>query len=488
MVKQFEGSFLEVVEQIAPHLVETYRHNSNTDDALAIKKRTITHDVPRTALVDFSGATFSDFSNECLTDNVFREQYAQGNLTGGLVNKLYISNYVNTSSALYDDAKAKQLPPDADEFEQIEAYTMQQASNMRFLNFAYRDQDNHLCAFGLVFNQEHPETWLLQMDRDTTSSIQSRHTVVLASGDLIQTRSGDNADQNDLNKRIALAINNPMVNQLVSGLIDEHHQVSTDALQALQGRIKPGVNIDDRCAKKTQLVDVIKLTRTALTDMGHEDTADFEGFIKTLTANASTCPNFFREDLFEKTLQAISEQPTKAFEKQLVHFQTAINAMSIKSPEEVQLHLQANQVLQHIEAVMQQSRGTTEEPKARLDLGSILNACTKILSEPTNKSNLTRLASLSQGMAHKKSSIWKTLSHALSVFLTLTLIVATLGIALLVNNKTKHPINMSEDTDLNSEKKALAKSISNYKTALNQMTSDTDLTTKDVDFSKRPRP
>lgn len=240
MIKKVSGSVLEVfnADSNAKPFKSDFREISKPE----VNEAQIKADLARTHLVDFSGKKFSDFEQECDTEDNYSQQFKQDNLEGAGVVDLYQRFINNRRNAL-------KRADDRDEF------SINWVQGNKKLRFAYRDEQSDLCGFGLVFNEKHPESWALQITKKTTAPLEKRTATLFTSGALSKSITSTDKMTN-LSDEIKLALGSAKVAQLITGLIDNNGRISSDKFEKLHTRINPFKTIDDRDTKIQALQEI----------------------------------------------------------------------------------------------------------------------------------------------------------------------------------------------------------------------------------------
>ncbi len=456
----------------------------------AINESTIKVDLPRTALVDYSGKTFTDFINECKKNEVYIEQYAQGNFDGGDALSAYILYYTQKASLMFDEAE--KLPKKSTERIKKEGDAeklMQHWSNaQRNLRFAYRDDNGELCSLGFVFNNDKPDTWILQITRNTKAPIELRTTTLFAQGEIVSAPSTtEHVDTHSLSEEINSALGNRMVAMLISDLIDKHGNVSLKKYDALHNRIKADKNnyVDNKNKKK--LADEIIRLEDSLPNNTRIAAAS-----KNIILNSLTDPDFFSDDKFKSTLDTITN--IEAYEKRLEDFKGALIQFQKRNmtKEEKKLHAEGNKLLESIEAIAGNDLSLLNK-QSLIDLNQVLEHSTTALYDPKDTLNMGKLVELSQRVSGQPSPKWQALGKALLGFAAIALVVAGVLAAipsggaslLLVAGALGITAGISGAAGVgifsHNSKKGLAKSVSDFKSARDDVKS-----TKEDEPSSKP--
>ena len=487
MIIKLTGSVHDVFQSQEHTEEEISEHLRNRGSA--INKSIIKVDLPRTALVDYSGKTFTDFVNECSRDEVYSEQYSQGNLDGGDAITAYVLSFAHKASELYSEAT--ELPGDSPERTQKEyeadLLMINWSSAQKNLRFAYRDDNGELCSLGFVFNIDKPDNWVLQITRNTTASMESRTATLFAQGEIVRAPRSTTVDAHALSGEITSALGNGMVAKLVSDIIDENGNVSVDKFHELDIRIKANRNLVNFESRVKQLDDEIK--RLAVELPGNPRIIEAS---RKLRLDSSDVPNFFNDAKFQSTIDTIHN--IEEYEKRLEDFKGALFQFQKRNmtKEEKKLHAEGNKLLESIEAIAGNDLSLLNK-QSLIDLNQVLAHSTTALNNPKDTLNMGKLVELSQRVSGQPSPKWQALGKALLGFAAIALVVAGVLAAipsggaslLLVAGALGITAGISGAAAAgifsHNSKKGLAKSVSDFKSARDDVKS-----TKEDEPSSKP--
>jgi len=476
MVLKLTGTVLDVFKQQGHTEEENIQHQINRGSD--INQSTILVDLPRTALVDYSGKTFTDFVNECKDEAVYRRQYSQGNLDGGDAIMAYILHCTNKSAALFE--KALELPENSLERREKEAKAelilIDWSAAQRHLRFAYRDENGKLCSLGFVFNIDKLDNWVLQITRGTTAPIELRTQTLFAQGEIVSAPSaGSNINVSSLSKEIASALGSKKVARLVANLFNANGNVSLEKFDELDERIQANRNLVDFEARQQKLSEEFTRLSAAL-----PNNPRIEKAIRTLRTRSSEDHDFFKDDKFKTNLETI--YGIEEYEKRLFDFQLALTTyqkpkMTVKKKN---LLAEGHQLLQMIQNIAGNDLSLLNN-KSLNDLNRVLEYSTKALQNPKDKPNMVELVNLSQSLSGQPSPRWQALGKIILGFAALALVVAGVIAAipsggsslLLVAGALSITASISGAVGLGifsqNRKEGLAKSVSDFKSAIDEI-------------------
>jgi len=475
MVIKLAGSVLDVF-QIQGHTQnEVYEHGRNRGSK--INEGVILVDLPRTAIVDFTGHTFTDFINECKSEEVYNEQYAQGNLDGGEAITAYILHYIRKSTELFNEAET--LPANSQEKirkeREAELFLQDWSIAQRDLRFAYRDYNGDLCSLGFVFNIDRTDNWVLQITRNTIAPIELRTTTLFAQGEIVSSARGTIIDAPSMPEEIASALGHTEVARLVYNLIDENGNVSLEKFDDLDRRIKVNRNLVDFEARQKKLAEELTRLKVELPNKPRVTEA-----LRKIRINSLDNPDFFNDDKFIHTLKIIGN--IEEYEKRLFDFQEALTKFQKPrmTTKEIKLHAEGYQLLQMIQNIAGNDLSLLNNNNLN-DLNRILEHSTTALCNPKDKPNMVELVKLSQSISGQQSPLWQSLGKVLLSYAALALVFAGVIAAipsagssfLLVAGALGITASISGAAGFGifsqNRKDRLAKSVSDFKSAIDDM-------------------
>lgn len=278
MPKKLSGSFTDILQ--------SYTDKEGYEDFIKVNnegyKTVIENDLPRSRLVDFSGKTFADFKNECLQESVYKNHYRQGCFDGGLVEDIFLL-YLNKTEMQRENFNPERL-------------------KRTTLRFAYRDKNNQICTLGLVIPENSPGEWSLMVIQNATAPLDKRQATLLYNNSWIEDNNSVIAveSHNSLNQELRQALNNDDVYNLVTGIIDQNNEVSSEKLRELKGRISENQNIDNRDFKNTILRQYREFS-----DQNLPNNSSVKSTFETLEKTIQEDIDFYRDDKFSKALETI---------------------------------------------------------------------------------------------------------------------------------------------------------------------------------------
>ena len=301
MVQRLAGSFIDVfTAQIrSPEIVDQLCQQRS----YAENKATIATDLPRTALVDFSGKTYNDFVAECTTNEIYNGHYLQGNFDGGSVSDLFSPVSMETYHALV--SQINKYPAHSPLWNQandeLEIYLAKWKSDKK-LRFAYRDDDGQLCSVGFIFSNTDPKNWILEICKNTTApDLASKDTVLFVNGELARAENSNKTiDLTELSNEIRVELNSKVVTKLISGLIDKNGYVAIATFEDLNRRIVNARNLDNRDVRKAKLDEIIDAISAQFPSL--EIVYNYMNELRACSVNE---PDFFQNNQFEATLDDI---------------------------------------------------------------------------------------------------------------------------------------------------------------------------------------
>ena len=445
-------------------------------------KTTIAKDLPRTALVDFSGKTHRDFTNECQQEENYHGHYIQGSYDGAGVIDIYQKYILPKMMMLHDEIEGLSQDPTAkkEKMKELELFLKQWVSSdsRKSLRFAYRDDDGVLCAVGFVFNLTTPGSWILQTFKKTIEpKLELRQTTLFVQGEYTPANTSLEIDLAILPAEIKLALNSEKVNGLISGLIGEDGNVSEEKFNELNLRIVTNRNLDNRDAKRLQLEELLHYAGILL--LNSEQNSEQIKFIRECSLSD---PNFFKGNNFlDIVLDLVKQVDTKERQSSdrlsdaiwhltvnaiQLELQASNNNIYLALDEREALALQAKQCREKREVVIGYDKNIKIFQEKLNNLGSdndsaskqqfyrqgvmvldsvkaivgddpiklkvndlsvlneVLECCSLAIDEPENSENNGKLAKLSQTISSKSSTLWMILGSALLVFTGIALVVA----------------------------------------------------------------
>ncbi|CEK09884.1 hypothetical protein [Legionella hackeliae] len=353
MFKKLSGSVIDVFkalwtiqsEQDKYFKIRSYEEN----------KSTLEKDIPRMSLVDFT-STFAEFAKVCSSEDMYKQQYLQGNLDGGLAIDLFKSYAAEHIDAL--EKQAKQYPVNSDARKKFDEDIEKQLSlwfnqsNHVVLRFAYRDEKGQLCALGFMANTKVPNHWTLQISKNGTDPLEQRTTSFFAHENFITSPSASAVQLEELQEQIKADLGSPKVYQLISSILQKNGEVSVPELNALNLRIISNQNIDNRDLKKQQLLDYFKFIRENFSN------DQLLKIIEDIEKNSVEDINFFKDENYSTTLKEIydtvnfsisqlNEGPEKAdliYKNQLTFFaiQFELSVQAQKDEEYIPEHVRSS--------------------------------------------------------------------------------------------------------------------------------------------------
>ncbi len=344
MVRKIVGTVVGVMREQG--LAETHIDDYERNRGYEVNKTTIGVDLPRTALIDFTG-TFDAFRAEFEKEEVYQRHYAQGNTDGGGVEDIYTIYKFNKQSDLYSqierlnetlaerrgagqdcsdlEARLQQINTELNEFQAV----WFGGNNKNSLRVAYRDDNGNLCGLGYYSNKEKPDLWSLKIDRYTPAGIETRQTTLFTHEELCREGAGEAVDMAALPHEMEIALNSRMLSALTYGLLDAEGRISEERLSELKRRAFSNINLDDRDTRRIQLQEFADNTRGILP-------ATYLADINTRSLND---PNFFEgvrftsmlQEAFETAQSLIGEnQEMNADEKAMAIYKAQLTLFAIK--------------------------------------------------------------------------------------------------------------------------------------------------------------
>ena len=338
MVKKLDGSVKAVYKQQALVYADQETNESLFDAYIeifdsGINETTIKRDLPRTSLVDYTGKSYEDFANECKKASVYAQHYRQSNLDGSEILLLATARNSDHVSQLQDEidqlandtvaqnAKTTELDQFYNEWMGID--------HQKALRFAYRDQTGQLCGFTLMFNDLKPENWSMQIIKNTIAPLELRTTSVFSQGRHATAGKSNDIELSELSEEIALALNAPMVNQLVSGLIDADGKASLAIFIELSARLSSGKNIDNRDFRQSQFEELVNIA-----EINQPEGLSLAKHIEDFRKQSLNDPNFFssREYLshLDNFLREIKSSTGSSFQEKQWVYRTELTVDAIK--------------------------------------------------------------------------------------------------------------------------------------------------------------
>jgi hypothetical protein len=299
MIKKLIGSVLNVFKAhgYAKNIVDDFAKNRGRDE----NQEVITRDVPRTALVDFSGKIFDDFYNEVHEESVYKEHYIQGNLDGGTALDIYDIYKGAKVKALYEEVdKLPASPEKTAKSEYATKFFIDWTKNRESLRFAYRDDQGKLCYVGLVFNKKEPHNWALQIGKNTIAPLSQREAFLFAQGEMVSSEQASEIDPSALAQEMTIALGSEKVSALLSGLINEKGEIVLEKFEELNKRITSNKNIDNRDFKKRQLEELMIQAKQLL-----PNDVVLQEYYDHINLRSSDDIDFFKEGNFEDALNEL---------------------------------------------------------------------------------------------------------------------------------------------------------------------------------------
>jgi hypothetical protein len=398
MVIKLVGSVLDVFK--AQGHEQTLVNNFEENEGVEKNRTLVGVDVPRTALVDFTGTGFSEFAEQCYAESTYKESYAQGNLDGGAAVDVYniypgkkanalhakaskinveLQERVKVAATLYANAaeleidsircvlikaanalyaEASQLKREAEALEVNASDIMEEYYRCRkFLRFAYRDDAGVLSSFGLAFNENRPNVWVLQITRNTLAPQKDRTATLFSQGELVTSDVSTEVALDNLPEQIKLALNSDKMAQLFSGLIDSNGVVSIEKYEELNCRAHANKNIDNRDTKRQQLDELFQSAAGLLPDE----------YVAEIRQRIEEDINFFKAGNFEKITSAIYKKIKNEIYSQI---QDKEAARSCISKSELTFYAIRFELL----AMLLTEESEAKEQEAKLGVAKILRA------------------------------------------------------------------------------------------------------------------
>ena len=177
------------------------------------------------------------------------------------------------------------------------------------MRFAYRDDLGKLCYVGLVFNQEEPHNWALQIGRNTTAPLSQREAYLFAQGEIVSSEQASEIDPLALAQETQVALGSKKVAALLSGLINDKGEIVLEKFKELDARMKPNQNIDNRDVKKRQLEELMGQAKAILPN------DEVQEYFDQINLRSSDDLDFFKEGNFEETLNDLFVKISTQLEK-----------------------------------------------------------------------------------------------------------------------------------------------------------------------------
>ena len=435
MIIKLAGTVVEVMQAqgLSDNIIGEYTRNRGVQE----NKTTMKKDFPRTALVDFSGKTHRDFTKECDTKDQHQKHYVQGIFDGGAVVDIYQFYTASKIMALYNElddlfhhldhlspgleAEAEEINSQAEEINHKIAEFQRDWCSFgarKDLRFAYRDDDGTLCAVGMVSNAKKPDSWVLQIFRHTTDSLELRQTTLFSKGEFVMANDPVSVDLTDLFAEIKLALNSEKLSELLVGIVSDDGVASIEKLDELNRRIIPGYNLGDRESRKLELDGLIAASKKVIS--GNES---FDAYLQDITNRSTSEPDFFQVNRYISTCCNIE------FMKNVAIFEEKLRSIE-KSEANKKVHEQCVNIFNIIQSIAG-SNPSALDSKELSDLNHVLICCSAAIDNPLDTKNKQQLTDLSERISGHASPFWKNLGVALSILaglIALTLVVgACLG-------------------------------------------------------------
>lgn len=315
-----ESIFLEKSSELIPE--EVWKQTETQKKVVAKTIEQIDKDLERTCYVDFDGLTTSQLKSDWLTTNPQGEMelsegvypsFAQGDNTGAALGEILQTTHFSLPLSEKDPQAFIEVTRDTTK-----------------ICFSYRNSDGQPAGFSLVAapngdSEGKHKGWIISVIQNTVGNYKDRKVSVLASPNYVVSQAQTTVDMDNpaaIEKELKAIIKNDKVTSLIKGVFNQDGSLNSNYIQQLHSRIKGNCNIDDRDSKSAQLNIFIELAEKT-------NDEELKHYITSVKTRMIEEIDFFKDGNYEQHLSELSNKIALSLSKRPSITKTAVEINNI---------------------------------------------------------------------------------------------------------------------------------------------------------------